>query len=137
MIVRSELLTREHSLDSFDCGKPSITHPLIRYAITNQAADAARTYAIHRDMREIDYYSICPFTASRQIALPRVFKGLARYDEIPVILIARLALDETEHGPNLGAAIFEYALLQAIEAADAVGGRAILDHANDDYARPF
>ena len=137
MIVGPELLTQEHSLESFDCGKPSLTDWLKRYAITNQAADAARTYVIHRDMRVIGYYSICPSSISRQIALPRIFKGLARYDEIPAILIARLALDETEHGQDLGAAILKYALLQAIEAADAIGGRAILVHAIDDDARRF
>jgi GNAT superfamily N-acetyltransferase len=63
--------------------------------------------------------------------------GVFRYDSIPAILIARLALDRNEHGQRLGAALVRYALLQAIEGADVIGGRVVLVHALDNKARVF
>lgn len=137
MITGPELLTREHSLTEFDCGKQSLTDWLQRFALQSQAGDSARTYVLHRDMRVIGYYSICPASISREATLTRILTGLGRYDSVPAILIARLALDRKEHGQKLGAALLKYALLQAIEGANAIGGRAILVHALDDEAQSF
>lgn len=137
MITGPEPLTRAHSLTEFDCGKQSLTDWLQRFALQSQAGDSARTYVLHRDMRVIGYYSICPSSISREASLARVIRGLGRYDSVPAILIARLALDRNEHGQLLGAALLKYALLQAIEGADAIGGRVILVHALDDQAKRF
>lgn len=137
MISGPELLSQQHKLDLFDCGKPSLTDWLIKYGVMNQASDATRTYVIHRDMQVIGYYSLCPASIGREMALPRFLKGLARHDQVPAILIARLAVDITEQGTGLGAALLKYAILQAIEGADAIGGRAILVHAIDDAAEAF
>lgn len=137
MITGPELLTREHFLTEFDCGKQSLTDWLQRYALQNQAGDSARTYVLHRDMRVIGYYSICPSSISRDASLVRVLRGLGRHSRVPAILIARLALDRNEHGQRLGAALLKYALLQAIEAADAIGGRVIIVHALDNEAKSF
>lgn len=137
MITGPELLTRQHSLDQFDCGKPSLNNWLQRFGLQSQAGDSARTYVLHRNMRVIGYYSICPSSINRKIALARILRGLGRYDSVPAILIARLALDENEHGQDLGAALLKFALKQAIEGADAIGGRVILVHALDDDAQRF
>jgi len=37
----------------------------------------------------------------------------------------------------VGAALLKYALLQAIEGAEAIGGRVIIVHALDDEAKSF
>ena len=137
LITGPELLTREHSLTEFDCGKRSLTDWLQRYALQSQAGDSARTYVLHRDMRVVGYYSICPSSISREASLARIIRGLGRYDRIPAILIARLALDTSEHGQQLGAALLKYALLQAIEGAEAIGGRVIMVHALDADAQSF
>jgi GNAT superfamily N-acetyltransferase len=137
LIAGPELLTRRHSLTEFDCGKQSLTDWLQRFAMQSQAGDSARTYVFHRDMRVIGYYSICPSSISREASLARIIRGLGRYDSVPAILIARLALDRNEHGQRLGAALLKYALLQAIEGAGAIGGRVILVHALDKEAKAF
>ena len=48
----------------------------------------------------------------------RVGKGLARHP-IPVMLLARLAVDRTEQGKGLGKALFKDALLRTAQAEDA------------------
>src|SRR6266704_3923363 len=51
-------------------------------------------------------------------------KGLAKHP-IGVILLARLAVDHTEHGGGLGRAMLVDALSRAMTAADAIGARAM------------
>jgi GNAT superfamily N-acetyltransferase len=67
---------------------------------------------------------------------PRVAKGLGNYP-VPIILLARLAVDRTEQGKGLGAALLRDAIFRAARAADIVGCRAILVHAKDKQAQAF
>ena len=59
------------------------------------------------------------------------------YDLSWVILLARLAVDSTEQGRGLGAALLKDALIRTIQAAEIAGLRAILVHAKDDSAERF
>ena len=72
----------------------------------------------------------------RQAATPRVVKGMPRYP-VPVVLLARLAVDVTVTGRGLGAWLLRDAMLRALAAADTIGVRAMLVHAIDDDARKF
>jgi GNAT superfamily N-acetyltransferase len=73
---------------------------------------------------------------SREETPTRVAKGLARHP-VPVILLARLAIDRGEQGKGLGAGLLKDALLRAAQAADIIGCRAVLVHAKDHSARAF
>ena len=66
----------------------------------------------------------------------RVAKGLGNYP-VPIFLLARLAVDQTEKGKGLGAALLKDALARSAEAADLVGCRAVLVHAKDSPAQAF
>ena len=56
---------------------------------------------------------------------------------IPVILLARLAVDRSQKGKGLGKALVRDALIRAIQAADIAGLRAFLIHAKDENAKNF
>ena len=56
---------------------------------------------------------------------------------VPVILMARFALDVTEQGKGYGKTLFRDAIRRALAGADAIGGRAFLVHAKDEEARAF
>ena len=96
-----------------------------------------QTYVIHIDDRVIGYYSLCPGSIERESAVPRILKGIAGHAEIPIILLARLAIDVNEHGQGLGAALLKDAFQRAINAAVAIAGRAIVVHAIDEEAVRF
>jgi len=66
----------------------------------------------------------------------RISKGLARHP-IPVILLARLAVDREEKGTGVGKALLKDALSRIVQAADIVGARAVLVHAIAEQARAF
>ncbi len=132
-----ELLTRSHDIQGFDCGKhESLNDWLKRYAMLNQLSDAARTYVVHRANRVIGYYSLAPGSVAKREAPERIAKGLGNYP-IGVILLARLAIDQTEQGSGLGKALLKDALLRSAQASDAISARAVLVHAIDSEARAF
>ena len=128
-------LDRSHDLSAFDCGAPALDDYLRRYAWQNHQNRSARTYVTTtRDNRVVGYYTLAAGSVRRDDTPPRVAKGQGNYP-LPVILLARLAVDRTQQGKGLGAALLKDALLRAAQAADLIGCRAVLVHAKDRSAR--
>jgi GNAT superfamily N-acetyltransferase len=67
-------------------------------------------------------------------AAPRVIKGIPQHP-VPVMILARLAVDLQHQGAGLGRALLKDALLRTAQAADIAGIRALLVHAKDEPAR--
>lgn len=129
-------LNKHHELSTFDCGAAALDDYLRKYALQNHKNRSARTYVTTRDNRVVGYYTLAAGSVGREQVPERVAKGLAKYS-VPIILLARLAIDRTEQGKGLGAALLKDALLRAIQAADLVGCRAVLVHAKDQTAQAF
>jgi GNAT superfamily N-acetyltransferase len=130
------LLGKHHEVSGFDCGKSPLNDFLIKYALANQAGGGARTYVATRGNRVIGYYSLAPASVLAEDAPARVTKGQGHYP-VPVILMARFAIDKTEQGKGIGKQLLRDALRRALAGSDAIGGRAFLVHAKDDEARNF
>jgi len=131
-----EPLTETHDTSAFDCGKLELTVWLRQYALANHRAGAARVFVFCRDHRVVAYYALAAGSVEPERVPERVRKGLARH-AIPVILLARLAVDRSEQGKGLGKALLKDALLRATRAATEIGARAVLVHAKDEEARAF
>lgn len=132
-----EKLNNSHDVDTFDCGKEPLDRFLKRHALVNQKASSAQTYVVCRgDGRVVGYYSLVVGAVEHQDAPGRVTKGLARHP-VPVMLLARLAIDKSEQGQGLGKALLKDAILRTAQAADIAGMRALLVHAKDDEARAW
>lgn len=131
-----EKLDSTHDATPFECGKPALDDWLKRYALTNQKTGAAVTYVTHRDRVVVGYYALAAGSVQREEAPQRIVKGLAKHP-VPVVLLARLAVDHREAGHGLGAALLKDAFLRIEQAADIIGARAALVHAIDDDARRF
>jgi GNAT superfamily N-acetyltransferase len=58
-------------------------------------------------------------------------------DPIPVVVLARLAVDQGYHGRGLGRALFGDAARRIAHAADTIGIRGIVVHAISEKAREF
>lgn len=130
-------LDASHDVDAFDCGKEPLDRFLQRHALVNQKAGSAQTYVVCRgEQRVAGYYSLAVGAVEHADAPGRVSKGLARHP-IPVMLLARLAIDRSEQGKGLGKALLKDALLRTAQAADIAGIRALLVHAKDDEARAW
>ena len=129
-------LDRTHRVESFDCGYEGLDRYLTRFALNNQSAGSAHTYVAVEGDRAIGYYSLAVGAVAHAEAPPRVTKGLARHP-VPVMLLARLAVDRAARGQGLGAILLHDALRRTLQAADIVGIRAVIVHAKGDDAKRF
>ena len=121
---------------SFDCGHPALNQFLQRFALVNQKANSAQTYVCCEQGSALvaGYYSLAVGSVEPSAAASRVVKGLARHP-VPVMILARLAIDQQHQGAGLGRALLKDALLRTVQAAGIAGIRAVLVHAKDDAAR--
>jgi GNAT superfamily N-acetyltransferase len=131
-----EKLRRDHELEGFDCGKEELNRFLTRHALANQRAESAQTYVVAQGRKVVGYYSLTAGAVTHEEATDRVKKGQARHP-IPIILLARLAVDKDLHGRGIGPALLKDALVRAASAADTIGARALLVHAKDSEAKSF
>ena len=131
-----ERLASHHELEAFSCGVESLDQWLKRFARTNQQSDLTTTYVVHRKNRVVGYYSLTAGSVNREDAPARVAKGAPNHP-IGVVLLARLAVNESEKGAGLGRALLKDALVRAASAADIIAVRAVLVHALNDEAKRF
>lgn len=130
------LLEKFHHAADFDCGIEALNIYLKKFACINNQNSSARTYAALRDDRIVGYYTVAPGSILKKEAPQRVGKGLANYP-IPVVILARLAVNKTEQGTGVGKGLLRNALLRIVQAADMIGGRAVLVHAKDSQSKSF
>lgn len=133
-----ERLTPEHDTSEFDCGSEAQTNWLRRHAVAAQAAETAAVYVVCAAGRRqvVAYFALAAASVQPSDAPARVRRGAGGYP-IPVILLARLGVDVSEQGHGLGRALLKEVLIRTSEAADTVGARALLIHAESDAARSF
>ena len=129
-----EKLDRSHITEAFDCGIPDLNSFLVNHALTNQKANSAQTYVGCEDRQVIGYYSLAVGSAIHASAPSRVTRGLAKHP-VPVMLLARLAVDRHYQSQGVGKGLLKDALLRTAQAADIAGIRALLVHAKDDNAK--
>lgn len=131
-----EKLRFDHETESFDCGQADLDRFLTQFAFVNQRANLAQTYVLCRGKSVIGYYTLAVGQASHQDAPRRIVEGAGRYP-VPLMILARLAVTQTEQGQGLGASLLKDALLRTAKAADIAGIRALFVHAKDDEAKAF
>jgi GNAT superfamily N-acetyltransferase len=133
---RIEKLRRDHPVDGFSCGREELDRFLTRYAFANQQAGAAQTYLGLHDTEVVGFYSLVVGEVSYADAPERLTKGLARHP-VPIMLLARLAVNSVWQGRKIGAGLLKDAMRRTLQAADIGGIRAFAVHAKDAPARRF
>jgi GNAT superfamily N-acetyltransferase len=131
-------LTASHETGTFDCGSPAQTEWLRGYALQAQAAGTSRVYVSTAAGSPVvmGYYALAAGSVEYTGAPERLRKGTGRHP-VPVVLLSRLGVDVRAQGQGLGAALVRDALLRVIAAADVIGVRALLIHAESEKARGF
>jgi GNAT superfamily N-acetyltransferase len=130
------VLSREHKVENFDCGHLVLNTWLKRYAWQNLQANAARTYVVCHEKEVVGFYSLAVGAVDHVTAPGRIKKGLARHP-IPVMILARLGVDEKCQGMKIGKALLKDAIIRTLQASQYAGIRALLVHAKDDKVREF
>ena len=127
-------LAADDPIDAFDCGQPDLNRYLQRHAWNNQKANSAQTYVACAGFIIAGYHTLSVAGVDYSHTPARVAKGLARHP-VPVMLLARLAVDRAFQGQGLGRALLKDALLRTLQAADIAGIRAVIVYAKNEAAR--
>jgi GNAT superfamily N-acetyltransferase len=130
-----EKLSPDHDLWRFQCGEPTLDDWLRRRALPNEESGASRTYVLCFENRVVGYYALAVGAVTHADAPGRVRRNMP--DPVPVMIIGRLAIDQSMQGKSIGPALLRDAVLRTIQAAEIAGIRAILVHAISDRAKRF
>lgn len=129
-------LSADHLLDGFESGEASLDEWLKRRALANQMSGASRTFVVvDQDGRVYGYYAMAAGSVSHQMATGGVRRNMP--DPIPVLVLARLAVDRRAQGIQAGAALLQDAVNRAVTVSRNAGVRALLVHALNDRAKRF
>ena len=132
-------LNRGHDRSQFDCGEPDLNEYLIRYARQNQDAGIARTFVAANKTcpeRVLAYYSLSVGSIDKTNLPINIAKRLPRFP-IPIVRLARLAVDRSAQGLGLGEDMLLDALQRCLRVESEVGILAVLVDAKHERARAF
>lgn len=120
-------LVAAHRLGDFASGEGVLDEWLKRRALANQSSGASRTFVVaDPDLSVFGYYALAAGAVRRNMP-----------DPIPVMVLARLAVDLRAQGIKLGGALLQDAVHRAVAVSQNAGVRALLVHALDDRAKEF
>jgi GNAT superfamily N-acetyltransferase len=123
-------------MDDFECGEAMLDDWLKRRALANQSSGASRTFVVtDQDSRVCGYYAMAAGAVSHQLATRGVRRNMP--DLVPVMVLARLAVDRRTQGQHLGASLPRDAVNRAVAVSQNAGVRALLVHALHQRARQF
>jgi len=129
-------LTADHQIDAFKCGETSLDEWLKRRALLNQASGASRTFVVVDDNPTVmGYYALAAGAVHHQDATRSIRQNMP--DPLPVMVLARLAVDLRAQGMQLGAGLLRDAVERSLAVAQNAGVRALLVHALHERAKQF
>lgn len=136
-VTAPEPLSASHQLAEFLSGESVLDEWLKQRGLRNQALGAARTFVVCRqDTKQVaGFYSLATGSINHTDATGSLRRNMP--DPIPVIILARLAVDLSFRGQGLGADLLHDAVLRCYRVAENIGVRAIMVHALTDAAKNF
>lgn len=136
VISAPETLALGHDFADFDCGEPALNDWLKRRALANQASGASRTFVVTDGKRRVlGFYALAAGAVTHQDATGSVRRNMP--EPVPVLVLARLAVDVSAQGVKIGAALLQDAVRRSAMVAQHTGVRALLVHALNDSAKKF
>ena len=138
MLLRPQRLNASHDLSGFDCGEDSLNLWLVNHARQADTSGSARTFVVLESETSsvVGYFSLTVGQIDVVDAPARVAAGMGRFP-IPVVLVARLAVDTKWQSKGLGRSMLREAVLKTLALSENVGVRAMLVHPLNEEAEAF
>ena len=129
---------RSDKRDQFDCGQPTLNNYIQRNATKDVKNGACTCFVVkEKDDHVIGYYTL----SSNNIPLedaPLDFQKKIKYPFVPVILLGRLAVDQSQAGKGIGKFLLVDALKRSLQVSiDHIGAVAVVVDPIDDSAKMF
>jgi GNAT superfamily N-acetyltransferase len=142
MAVTIRRLEENDEVEGFDCGDEPLNNYLKRHAWTNQERNSIGVTYVAVDeaapRNVLGYYTLATASIRRDAFPKKSARGLPPYD-LPLVLLARLAVDRRFSGHRLGHTLISDAFRRSLRLATEVGCRGIITDGYRDrigwYAR--
>lgn len=132
MAIVIRRLEEQDEVQGFDCGDEALDRYLKRHAWTNQAKSCIGVTYVAADEAAprsvLGYFTLAMASAPRDAFPKKHARGLPPYD-LPLILLARLAVDRRFAGKGLGHALISEVFRISLAAAAEIGCRCIVTDA--------
>lgn len=136
-VTAPEPLSSFHQVAEFVSGEAVLDDWLKQKGLKNQALGATRTFVVCRKgtQQVVGFYSLATGSVNHTEATGNLRRNMP--DPIPVIILARLAVDASFRGKGLGADLLHDAVCRCYRVAENIGVRAIMVHALTEKAKQF
>lgn len=134
-LAAPEPLRSSHNTESFHSGVETLDVWLKRRALKNQDNGASRTFVVCEGPRVVAYYALASSAVAVDQAPGRFKRNMP--SPIPVVVLGRLAVDESQQGRGMGRALVRDAAQRVLGAADLIGVLGLLVHALSFEAKGF
>jgi GNAT superfamily N-acetyltransferase len=133
-----ERLGGAHERGLFSCGKAPLDTFLRSLVSQYEKRKLGRTYVAVRpgEARVYGYYTLASSSVAFQNLPPGAAKKLPKHP-VPVVLLARLAVDQAAQGKGLGKRLLLDALARSLDLSEKLGIHAVEVDALDAQAREF
>ncbi len=135
---RIERLDRGHVREGFDCGKPSLNEFLHALVGQYEKRNLGRTYVALQEgeRRVLGYYTLASGGIGVASLPVQQVKKLPRH-AVPVVLLARLAVDRSVQRRGLGGVLLRDALTRSLDISEKLGVHSAVVDALDAEAKAF
>ena len=133
-----EPLAADHERSAFSCGRPPLDDFLRARVSQYEKRRLGRTFVAvpAGSRRVIGYYTLAAGAVAFEHLPPDASRKLPRHP-VPLVLLARLAVDLSAQGRRLGEALLLDALDRSLTLSRHLGIRAVRVDALDEPAAPF
>jgi len=133
-----ERLEKSHERGEFSCGQPSLDHFIRNLVSQYEKRKLGRTYVALRagETRVQGYYTLASSSIFFEHVPEKFAKKLPKHS-VPVILLARLAVDQSAQKQGLGALLLKDGLMRSLQLSTQLGVHAIEVEAIDARAKDF
>jgi predicted N-acetyltransferase YhbS len=134
--MKFELLdAKKHDRSSFDCGVNALNVYLQQFANQDQKRGLAKIYVLAEQVEIIGYYSLSAHSVATD-NLPEKSK-LGVYQEVPFLLLGRLAVAKKHQKQGFGDTLIFHAFKNTAEIAEKIGVQGMIVDAKDETAARF
>ncbi len=137
MVFEIMRLSRKHNRNDFHCGETALDEYLRIYARQDVRRDMCNVFvAVTPGSSDvIGFYSLSNGAVQLTDVPPELRKKLPGYEQIPAMLLGRLAVCESMQGQRLGAYLLQDALQRSLESSG--GWKFFIVQAKHDRAAAF
>lgn len=126
-------------MERFHSGAASLDEWLRRHALQSHRSGPSRVFVTTENGSHdvVGYYALAAGAVLPGTVPPRLTRGLATGQPVPVVLLGRLAVDLGHQRRHVGRSLLLDAMTRVLQAGELIGVRALLVHALDERTRDW